>query len=232
MASEPYNNSKGDLESIDRGPFETYEKIPREKMPAIPKSKRLKGFDEVDLGLSEQTAREEALRCLSCGCEAIFDCKLRAFATDYKLGPSDIMSGRYNSYEERDEHPFIFRDRNKCIRCGLCVRMCAEVEGASAYGFIRRGFQAIIDPPLNIPLLKSSCDSCGLCLSTCPTGALEYRPRLPKPGPWYPQETETICTLCGMGCQIIAKTRAGHCLEVMPKLDGGINQGNVDLVPR
>jgi formate dehydrogenase major subunit len=224
---EPYNHSKGDLTTIQKAPFELYEKIPRSEMPALSKAKRLKGFEEVELGLTEEMAKKEAVRCLSCGCEAVFDCKLREYASDYEIKPADLMRGKYNLYKEREEHPFIFRDRNKCIRCGLCVRMCAEIEGASAYGFIRRGFQAIIDPPFDITLLESSCDSCGLCLSTCPTGALEFRPRIAKPGPWLPTNTETVCTLCGIGCQIVVKTKAGHCLEVEPKLNGSINQGKL-----
>jgi len=223
----PYNHSKGDLSTIDRDPFESYERIPRAKMPALPKDTRLKGFEEVELGLTEEMARKEANRCLSCGCEAVFDRKLREYATEFAMAPTDVMSGKYNLYPERDEHAFIFRDRNKCIRCGLCVRICAEVEGASAYGFVGRGFQAIIDPPLELSLKESACDSCGLCTSTCPTGALEYRPALPKPGPWRPEETQTVCTLCGMGCQIIVKTRAGCCIEVTPQLEGSINQGKL-----
>ncbi|MGA1843053.1 MAG: FAD-dependent oxidoreductase [bacterium] len=223
----PYNHSKGDLDTIDTAPFEAYEKIPRAEMPSLPVQKRLKGFEEVERGLTEEMAIQEAGRCLSCGCEAVFDCKLREYASEYGLAHPEVMKGRYNRYQAREEHPLIVRDRNKCIRCGLCVRMCAEVEGASAYGFVNRGFQTIIDPPLDLPLQESSCDSCGLCLSTCPTGALEYRPRLPKPGPWLPRQTETICTLCGMGCEIVVKTRAGHCLEVSPRPDGGINQGRL-----
>jgi formate dehydrogenase major subunit len=224
---QPYNHSKGDLTTIQKDPFESYEKIPRSKMPALPKAERLKDFREVELGLTEEAAKKEAVRCLSCGCEAVFDCKLREYASDYEIKPADLMQGKYNLFKEREEHPFIFRDRNKCIRCGLCVRMCAEIEGASAYGFIRRGFQAIVDPPLDIALIDSSCDSCSLCLSTCPTGALEFRPGITKPGPWLPEKTETICTLCGIGCQIVVKTKAGHCLEVEPKLNGSINKGKL-----
>jgi len=229
MAAQPglYNHSKGDLATIDTAPFETYEKIPRALMPSISTQDRLKGFEEVEIGLTEEAAIQEAGRCLSCGCEAVFDCKLREYASEYGLAHAEVMKGRYNRYQEREEHPLIARDRNKCIRCGLCVRMCAEVEGASAYGFVNRGFQTIIDPPLDLPLQESTCDSCGLCLSTCPTGALEYRPRLPKPGPWLPRETETICTLCGMGCEVVVKTKAGHCIEVSPRPNGGINQGKL-----
>lgn len=222
-----YNHTKGTLDTIDKTPFDSYEKIPRAKMPALDLKKRLKGFSEVELGLSEEVSKKEAGRCLSCGCDTVFDCKLRKYATDYGLASTDIIQGRYNNYKIRDEHPFIFRDRNKCVRCGLCVRMCSEIEGASAFGFVRRGFQTIIDPPLDIVLKESVCDSCGLCLSACPTGALTYRPGLEKTGPWLRDTKETMCTLCGMGCQIIVKTKAGYCLEVAPKLNGSINQGKL-----
>ncbi len=223
----PYNHSKGELESIDKAPFEAYEKMPRAGMPALSREERLKGFSEVDLGLSEEAAKEEALRCLSCGCDSVFDCKLREYATEYEIRMEDLPKGKSNQYLIRDEHAVIFRDRNKCIRCGLCARICAEIEGASAIGFINRGFQSIIDPPLDYILKESACDSCGLCLSACPTGALVYKPGLLKTGPWAPQTTETFCTLCGIACRILIKVRAGYLIEVMPKIEGSHNQGKL-----
>ena len=41
-------------------------KIPRAKMPEQPAGDRIKNFKEVELGLSEQQAVEESLRCLQC----------------------------------------------------------------------------------------------------------------------------------------------------------------------
>ncbi|MHA2394167.1 MAG: FAD-dependent oxidoreductase, partial [Promethearchaeota archaeon] len=47
--------------------------ISRQKMPSLSIERRLKGFDEVELGFSEGLALEEADRCLSCGgcCECL-----------------------------------------------------------------------------------------------------------------------------------------------------------------
>lgn len=57
-------------------------KIPRVKMPEQPAGDRIKNFKEVELGLSEQQAVEESLRCLQCkkpvcidGCPVEIDIK-------------------------------------------------------------------------------------------------------------------------------------------------------------
>jgi len=42
--------------------------IPRQKMPALFLGQRAKGFKEVELGLTEEMAIQEANRCLNCGC--------------------------------------------------------------------------------------------------------------------------------------------------------------------
>ena len=57
-------------------------KTPRVKMPEQPAGDRIKNFKEVELGLSEQQAVEESLRCLQCkkpvcidGCPVEIDIK-------------------------------------------------------------------------------------------------------------------------------------------------------------
>ncbi len=44
----------------------------------------------------------------------------------------DRFSGDINTVDYEDEHPFILRDPNKCILCGVCVRVCDEVMGVGA----------------------------------------------------------------------------------------------------
>ena len=55
--------------------------------------------------------------------------------------------------------------------CGRCVRICSEVVGVSAYGFVNRGFSTVVKPALGDSLLDTECVTCGLCIGTCPTGA-------------------------------------------------------------
>jgi heterodisulfide reductase subunit A-like polyferredoxin len=46
---------------------EFVEKKPRQKMPVVPAGRRIRNFDEVELGFSEEQALHEAERCLECG---------------------------------------------------------------------------------------------------------------------------------------------------------------------
>ena len=82
-------------------------------------------------GYDEEQAVKEANRCLECGCHDYFECKLIDFANEYDVKP-DRFAGDNNKIEFEDDHPFIVRDPNKCILCGLCVRVCDEVMGVRA----------------------------------------------------------------------------------------------------
>ncbi|MGA1824371.1 MAG: 2Fe-2S iron-sulfur cluster-binding protein [bacterium] len=61
-------------------------------------------------------------------------------------------------------------DGNKCILCGLCIRVCEEVVGASAIGFSQRGLYREISTPFLE--LSDACTGCGECVKICPTEAL------------------------------------------------------------
>lgn len=50
-------------------PLEESEEKRRPKMPTLPVKQRLGGFQQVELGYSEEAAIEEALRCLRCDLE-------------------------------------------------------------------------------------------------------------------------------------------------------------------
>ena len=54
---------------------EGYDRIPRRRMPRLTPDQRSGNFNEVQLGFSEQQAREEAGRCLNCGiCSECYQC--------------------------------------------------------------------------------------------------------------------------------------------------------------
>jgi ferredoxin len=66
------------------------------------------------------------------------------------------------------------QDPDKCILCGLCVRVCEEVIGANAICFSERGIHRKISTPFLE--LSDTCTGCGECAKICPTDAitLEY----------------------------------------------------------
>lgn len=71
-----------------------------------------------------------------------------------------------------DGNPAIVRNPNKCILCGDCVRMCAEVQGIGAIDFAHRGHDVVVQPAFGKGLDEVQCVYCGQCARVCPTGAL------------------------------------------------------------
>ena len=173
----------------------------RRTMPSLPVDERVRGFVEVEQGYTLEDVKKETRRCLECGCASLFDCKLREYATEYGVDITSFL-GEAREYRIDRSHPLIELDPNKCILCGRCVRMCSEVVGVAAFGFVNRGFNTVVRPALGESLLSTECVTCGLCIGTCPTGAIVPRVPLVRPGPWRTASIATTCHYCGVGCGI------------------------------
>ncbi len=77
-------------------------------------------------------------------------------------------------------HPYLHADMGQCINCYRCVRICDEVQGQFVWRVWDRGAVPRILPDSGTTLLASSCVSCGACVDTCPTGALEDQTMLAR----------------------------------------------------
>lgn len=75
-----------------------------------------------------------------------------------------------------DSNPSLLRDPNRCVLCGDCVRMCAEVQGIAAIDFAHRGAQVTVGPAFGKSLGEVDCVYCGQCARVCPTGAITPKP--------------------------------------------------------
>ena len=224
---KPYNCTKGKLDEIDTSDYADEPRIPRTEMPALDPTVRKKNFAEIELGFTEEMAKTEAERCLACGCQDVFECKLRELATEYKVDDTKYTGSKRHLRIREDDHPYILRDPNKCILCGRCVRICDEVKGIGALGFTNRGFATVVEPTLGMPLRETFCDSCGQCISTCPTGTLTPKIQLPKPGPWELETVSTTCPYCGIGCNIELNAIGDKVVKVTSPVEGTVNNGNL-----
>ena len=195
--------------------FSDKEKENRAKMPHRCASERRTDFKEVNLGFSEEEAKREAFRCLECGCHDYFECKLIDYANKYSVTPQKY-DGKTHHTVRQDNHPFIHRNQDKCILCGLCVRICDEVVGATALGLTDRGFDTSVKPALDYTLSDTDCISCGQCVAVCPTGALTETMMVAKQVPLKETCTETVCSFCSVGCKSKLKTSGNLLLRSLP----------------
>ena len=122
-----FNSSYGARDEAPQAFYQRKQTAPRIAIPELTPSERIASFSEVVTGYTEELARAEAERCLQCKCNAINDCRLRELASRYLSAP----------VEQKHEHPGFYKaenadismEREKCVDCGICVRMIEEHHG-------------------------------------------------------------------------------------------------------
>ncbi len=177
-----------------------YKQQLRQEMPVLDPKDRY-NYNEVELGYeNEDVALNETSRCFECGCSEFFDCKLQQYADEYEVNQK-IYAGDFNSYQIDFSHPLIEIDNNKCILCSKCIRVCEELVGAKALGLVKRGFETFVAPSMLKSLTQTNCESCGMCISLCPTGAITENVPF-KILPLKPDKFETIDCFTSEGANI------------------------------
>jgi len=105
-------------------------------------------------------------------CVANDHCELQAMAN--QLGVDHVMFERNWTSEKIDSsHDFLVIDRNRCILCTRCIRVCDEIEGVHTLDLKLRGKNAQVIMDLDEKWHDScSCTSCRKCAKVCPVGAI------------------------------------------------------------
>ena len=210
---------------VERNPapefFQKFPKAPRAKMPQLSAEDRKTNFKEVSLGFSEDAAKKEALRCLECGCHDYYECKLISYANQYDVNPARFAGEKHQRNEE-NVNSLISRNTDKCILCGLCVRVCEEAMGKTNLGLIGRGFHTIVSPEFGLPLEESNCMFCGQCVTVCPTGALREKEPVIKRVPVKENSVSSVCNFCSALCKTDLRFVGKTIMRSLPAGDKGL----------
>ncbi|MCL2335470.1 MAG: 2Fe-2S iron-sulfur cluster-binding protein, partial [Endomicrobia bacterium] len=82
------------------------------------------------------------------------------------------FEGERKRYPTDKESSWITNNQEKCVLCGRCVRVCAEIQDVHAIDFTRRGINTKISPAFDMSFRDSVCSACGQCVNVCPTATL------------------------------------------------------------
>lgn len=127
-------------------------------------------------------------------------------------------------------HPYLKFDPQECIHCYRCVRACDEVQGQFVLSMANRGIRSHIIQGLAGDFGEAGCVSCGRCVQTCPTNALSdrYRAKTLRAD----RTVSTVCTYCGVGCNLQVKVKVGRVAAISAVEDAQVNQGHTCLKGR
>ncbi len=141
-----------------------------------------------------------------------------------------MYNGRFE-IQRRNEpsiktNPIIEFYLNRCIMCGMCVRICDETQGVQALDYHKRGYKITIGTANEEPL---DCEFCGQCITICPTGALMDLTSEARGLASMFTNTETTCNFCSWGCTFKLETKKGQLVRIEgdETFDVGINEGNL-----
>ena len=152
--------------------------------------------------------------------------------------PTDGLLAATVYQGEKIDNELYMRDYSKCILCYKCVDACGEQwQNTFAISVAGRGFDARISTEFVVPLPESACVYCGNCIQVCPTGALMFKSEhdLREADDWREDEqtvTQTICTYCGVGCNLELHVQDNSVAKVTSPPGHDITHGNLCIKGR
>ena len=177
----------------------------------------------------ELVLTDHPLDCLTC--EVNGNCELQTVAAQVGIREVRYPKGDDHLFRLKDlSHPYMTSDLSKCINCYRCVRACDEVQGEFVLSMSGRGFDSHIIKGMNESFIDSDCVSCGACSQACPTSAISdiFQSKAIQ----ATDKTRTICTYCGVGCNLEVSTSNGEILSIQAPYDAEVNQGHTCLKGR
>ncbi|MEK7225551.1 MAG: molybdopterin-dependent oxidoreductase, partial [Bacteroidota bacterium] len=177
----------------------------------------------------ELVLTDHPLDCLTC--EVNNNCELQTVAA--RVGVRDVRypAGKNHLDRKKDlSHPYMTSDLSKCINCFRCVRACDEVQGQFVLSMAGRGFDSHIIKGSDVSFNESDCVSCGACAQACPTSAISDV--FESKSIVFDKKTRTVCTYCGVGCNLDVAVNAGTIKSIQAPFDAEANGGHTCLKGR
>ena len=87
--------------------------------------------------------------------------------------PIRKLAQKYGVETTRFDKADLSASGDRCVLCGLCVRVCSDAIGVGAINYAGRGTRTSINTPWYDT--ADACIGCGACAYVCPAGAIDIK---------------------------------------------------------
>lgn len=154
-------------------------------------------------------------------CDRGGECPLQNMVYQYGPGVTRFIDEKRHFPKAVPISDYVVLDRERCIQCARCTRFTEEISGDGELAIENRGNASIISP-FSPEGFKSKFS--GNTIELCPVGALTSRTYRFAARPWEFQSQDSICSMCGVGCNVAVQTRNGELMRVNARLNEDVNE--------
>ncbi|NOX62477.1 MAG: NADH-quinone oxidoreductase subunit NuoG [Chloroflexi bacterium] len=153
-------------------------------------------------------------------CDKGGECPLQDQTLEHGPGKSHFWEEKNHKAKHYPLSDLIMLDQERCIVCWRCIRYLEEWEDKPQLGLFHRGGETVID---KFPDGKLDAYTSGSIIDICPVGALTNRLARFSYRPWELEKTPSICTHCGMGCNLRIDSRTHRIRRNVARENAAVN---------
>ncbi len=200
---DPYGACRMCVVEIQPGPPRPMASCTMQAAPGMSVVTNSKSIKEIRSHVIELQLQHHPLDCPYCDQAGTCELQDETFAQEIHQSPYETVP---KAHPEEILNEVILINHNRCILCGRCVRICDEQIGVYALDFVHRAIGTFIAPAQH---KEMDCERCGMCIETCPVGALLSRPFKHAARSWQTDKTASTCPHCSVGCSLLVESRHG-----------------------
>jgi NADH-quinone oxidoreductase chain G len=153
-------------------------------------------------------------------CDKGGECDLQDQAMEHGEGHSHYWEDKRHKDKNHPLSDLIVLDQERCVTCWRCIRYLEQWEDKPQLGLFHRGSETVID---KFPESELDAYTSGNIIDMCPVGALTNRLSRFQFRPWRLEHTDSICTHCGMGCNLRIDPRDGRVRRNVARTNMAVN---------